>query len=458
MDNQFASLLPAVENYLKLAEDFHSYLSEGEASGKDFATICTQFDSIRKDLWDVIISHEDNIPENSMQTTYNVSNTWVRNFIATFEYTVEDFLNDPATKSLNEAEKRIVLDELFKALIKHLHTWIGDVIYTQNMANNNRNNVLYSGINELEIITSKIEKDIYDPANTAKLYADLCHNVNVAPNNSDQIINTVVSININELNNLGLSDIRLNPFDREVHDVICTLYDYGHMEISPGMIYRILSGNKKKGNIMNKEMREMILNSVLKMMGTIITINAKAEVDAGYLTTQNKTKFEGIYREAIIPAKTYEFSINGHLVKDGILLLDTPPIFHYAAKNRAKAQISRVCSEILNTPLRNTPENIKLRGYFIRMIEALTNPNNHFNNPDVLYETLEKYLQITAPNKNALRVKKSQLRSKVKKLLDYWVKIGYILSYGEIEEKSKERNISSVRKIRIYAEKKKPSK
>ena len=434
MDNQFASLLPAVENYLKLAEDFHSYLSEGEASGKDFATICTQFDSIRKHLWDVIISHEDNIPENSMQTTYNVSNTWVRNFIATFECTVEDFLNDPATKSLNEAEKRIVLDELFKALIQHLHTWIGDVINTQHMANSNQNNgIEYQGNDRAYFIISKICKELYSPENRSKLYDEKINlPVNVAGKNSKKEINTTIFINIDELKDYGLPDIRLNPFDREVHDAICTLWKSGYNEMSISMIYHVLTGNKKSSNSnLSDEMRDLIDKSILKMMGTIIRINAHAEVEAGYL--KKTSIFEAEVIDHVLPARKIKTSVNGHVDVDCIKVYDIPPLYQYA---REKKQIANVENIYLKTPLLNTPENIKLRNYFSRIIEALKNPNNHFNNPDVLYKTLEEYLQITAPNKNALHAKRRQLREKVKKLLDYWVDKKYIISYQEIKKGS----------------------
>ena len=184
---------------------------------------------------------------------------------------------------------------------------------------------------------------------------------------------------------------------------------------------------------MSEETRVKIVKSIDKMIVTRITINATAEVKANMIA-------EAIYENYLIPAKKVSLIVNGQLVKDCIILLDTLPLFAYA---RQKNQIITVDVKLLDTPLTNTPENIELKAYLIRRISSMSNTKNNMR--DVIrYDTLYEYLNITASNDNARKVKHKQIRDKVKKVLDYWMLKKFIKGYKE------EKEGRSVTKVTIY--------
>ena len=162
------------------------------------------------------------------------------------------------------------------------------------------------------------------------------------------------------------------------------------------------------------------------MMATLVTIDASAEISSKMIT-----KTTGIYKGALIPAERVEImELNGQKVTDCIHLLRTPPLYDYA---RDKNQIGTIDIKMLDTPLSNTKENIELKGYLLKRIASIKNAKSNMSDT-IRYDTLYKYLQIKAPNKNALYRQFQDVRNKVKKLLDFWIKMGLISSYEEEKE------------------------
>ena len=278
--------------------------------------------------------------------------------------------------------------------------------------------------------TTKVEGLAFDPEKNPAIYSALVPvRIDVSRRKSQRKkIDTLFAIDFNDMKSSGVSiarEDRITPYDREIHNAVATLASAGNEFINPSMIFQLISGNSGNTNI-SPETRKEILRSIDKMMVTLVTIDASAEVG-----THMITKHTGIYKGPLIPAERVEImELNGQKVTDCIHLLKNPPLYDYA---RDKNQIGSIDIKMLDTPLSNTKENIEIKGYLLRRIASIKNSKSNMSDT-IRYDTLYKYLQIKAPNKNALYRQYQEVRNKVKKLLDFWIKMGLISSYREEKE------------------------
>ena len=92
---------------------------------------------------------------------------------------------------------------------------------------------------------------------------------------------------------------------------------------------------------------------------------------------------------------------------------------------------------MLQAPVNNTTENIELKFYLLRLISSMKNSKSKIKHI-IRYDTLYEYLQIETSDK----FKKKDIRDRVKKILSFWVKQGFILGF---EEEWEGRNIAKVK-------------
>ena len=278
--------------------------------------------------------------------------------------------------------------------------------------------------------TSKVENTAFDPSKNHNIYDEEVVCIDVSKRTSKRKhIDTLLSIDFNDMKKNGVSIPRENfitPYDKEIHNAIVTLVAIGNEFINPSMIFQLLSGNTGKRTKISNETRENIMQSIRKMMMTLIRIDATAEVQSNMLTDK-----KGIYEGPLIPAERIEvIELNGQRVTDCIHLFRTPPLYEYA---RDKNQIGSIEISMLDTPLSNTSENIELKGYLLRRIASLKNSKNNMSDT-IRYDTIFEYLRINAPTKEALKKKHQEIKKKVKQLLDFWIEKGLISSYKEEKE------------------------
>mgnify|MGYP007069897315 CR=1 FL=1 len=281
--------------------------------------------------------------------------------------------------------------------------------------------------------TTKVEGLAFDPVKNPAIYSALVPaRIDVSRRKSQRKkIETLFYIDFKELKQRGVSidyEYLLTPYDREIHNAVATLASAGNEYINPSMIFQLLSGNTGSTNDMSPETRKSILRSIDIMMATLVSIDASAEVSSHMIT-----KTTGIYKGALIPAERVEImELNGQKVTDCIHLLRTPPLYDYA---RDKNQIGTIDIKMLDTPLSNTKENIELKGYLLKRIASIKNTKSHMSDT-IRYDTIYEYLRIdtNTPDKDLLRHKYMDIRNKVKKLLDFWIKMGLITSYTEEKE------------------------
>ena len=281
--------------------------------------------------------------------------------------------------------------------------------------------------------TSKVDNIAFDGERNLAIYDAVNEedvSINVSRANSQKRVETLIYIDFNDAKKNGITisnEERITPYDREIHNAVASLAAEGNEYISTSMIFQLLSGNSSdERNKMSEETRKKIIRSVEKMSATRITVNASAEVKAGMIAKAS-------YVNYLIPSKRVEIILNGQLVKDCIQLLDSLPLFDYASK---KNQIASIDIKMLDAPIQNSPENITLKGYLLRRIMAISKSKYKKNNMNnvIRYDTIYQYLKVQAPNQNALKVKRKQIRDKVKKLLDFWKKEKLIKNYKEEKE------------------------
>lgn len=269
----------------------------------------------------------------------------------------------------------------------------------------------------------KVTKSIFDTRKNHFFYDNPEVLIEVGKKGGKPVRN-IVSINIDKLKSVTLSnDVMLNPYNRALHNIAVSLYAAGNTHFTPRMIYETMNGNSRLHKP-PEQVYKAIMDGMRKLMYTAITIDATEEAKAFGL---DKLKFEGY----LMPVKLVTAQINGQVV-ECFKFLDEPPLYTYARK---KKQISRCDINILAVDLNMTPENITIRDYLLEQIITFKNKKSKLLNV-IRYDTLYEYLDITAPNENALRQAKSDIRSKVRTILNTWTRVGFINGYEEQGERN----------------------
>lgn len=220
----------------------------------------------------------------------------------------------------------------------------------------------------------------------------------------------------------------VNDYDWLIHSAVATSYIVGENEyITFPMIYETMTGNSK--NFLNKQQAIQIEESVLKLMSTVVEIDATEEMEA-----YGKAPY--LYKGNLLYAEMVEDkSINGKLTQC-LHILKKPTLYEYAD---SKNQIDRININLLNTPLNKNTGTLLLQSYLFKRILAIKGSSKL--SPNIVYDTLFKELNISASSDAALRKKQTKVRGQVKTILDFWVQEGFIKNYND---NKKGRKIYSV--------------
>ena len=210
--------------------------------------------------------------------------------------------------------------------------------------------------------------------------------------------------------------------DYDVLSVCISEIEAGNMATTPAIILRGLTGRTKaeiggtSNGAVNKDQRAAILNSIEKLMSTIITIDATETNKAlGY----NDGKAE-IITDTILPCHYKTEKINGQIVDDTIIFDRQSPIFKFADQRN---QIIRYDVSLLDVPNQNnTPLVINLKNQvIIRVLEC----KNHKMTPTITLDDIFKKCRISDKSK---RVKQSA-RETIDKFLTHLQSKGVIKSF-----------------------------
>ena len=98
------------------------------------------------------------------------------------------------------------------------------------------------------------------------------------------------------------------------------------------------------------------------------------------------------------------------------------PIFKYAEKLK---QITSWQTELMKVPVRKTIQNALLCSYLLVKISLVKNSKNKYKNNGILFTTIHEDLNLDVDNRNKIK----NIRDNIRKMFDYWLKIGLIKSY-----------------------------
>ena len=98
------------------------------------------------------------------------------------------------------------------------------------------------------------------------------------------------------------------------------------------------------------------------------------------------------------------------------------PIFKYAEKLK---QITSWQTELMKVPVRKTIQNALLCSYLLVKISLIKNFKNKYKNNGILFTTIHEDLNLDVDNRNKVK----NIRDNIRKMFDYWLKIGLIKSY-----------------------------
>ena len=227
-----------------------------------------------------------------------------------------------------------------------------------------------------------------------------------------------VTINFDDLSGVRFPGRKeLTSFDREVHDAIVTLYvEGGNKYITVNMIYQMMTG--KRGAHCSPIQAEEISKSITKMMVSRAIINVRDEATFRGVTECN-------YDSNILNVKRCQVAINGQTA-EAIKILDAPILYEYAKRRN---QIGRFDVCLLDSPINKSKEVITLDGYLRRRILGMKGKSKL--SPNIKYDTVYKHLEINAGNDSATRKKRERVRKAMKRILDFYVKKGFIRGYTE---------------------------
>ena len=273
---------------------------------------------------------------------------------------------------------------------------------------------------ELTILTSKVASELFAGDFTPGTGKRI--NVQRRELQKKTPVYDVVTVGLEDLKTYGV-EIKgrreLTQYDWEIHDAIMTLFKAGNEYITSSMIFDLISG--KDGATLNPKQQEHITNAITKLMYTVVKIDASEEAKKF-----NKKIDEFVYDGNLVPAERVTVTLNG-TTTETIHPFRTPPLGDYSER---LSQIARIDVKYLNTPVNKNEKTIVLQGFLSRRISTIKR-NPHFSRT-ITYESIYDVVDLSdIKSPGALRNKKNDIRNTTKKILDYWVEVGFISGYSE---------------------------
>ncbi|MBR0288311.1 MAG: hypothetical protein IJQ82_04975 [Selenomonadaceae bacterium] len=214
----------------------------------------------------------------------------------------------------------------------------------------------------------------------------------------------------------------LNEFDYAVFSVCVSFFDKGYQCITVAIIYRALTG---KGNTarVTSDLREAILHSLKKLIGTLIEID-ESEINAAfkYADSDHSKKCS-----AILPAHLDDKIINGN--DASVVYFDREsPLMEIAHQRN---QLLRYDVSLLNAPdIRNTFMNVMLKSYVMRRVVEIKAHKQL--KPTLTFDDIFEKCRI----KNAHNEIKSRARDVIFKLFQHLQTKGFIKSFNVVKKEN----------------------
>ena len=214
----------------------------------------------------------------------------------------------------------------------------------------------------------------------------------------------------------------LNEYDRAVLSICSSEFEDGKRDTTPAIIFRNLTGRVGKGSNAKPHLnqRDDILNSVMKLMNTLIWID---DSDTNEKLGYEPTSASGTC-SAILPAYFVQKTVNGQDAT--VIYFDRESPIMEIAKSRN--QIIRYDTALLDVPnVQNTYMNITIKNYLAcRVTEIML----HHMTPTITFDNLFAKIRIT----DASRDTKMNARAVAKSFFEHLKSRGDIKSFNLVKK------------------------
>lgn len=227
-------------------------------------------------------------------------------------------------------------------------------------------------------------------------------------------VNIAYSIDFEELEKLGNLSIsrHLEPYDKRVYIAIGALYDSGQQNMTYQQIYNAMGYEGRAGARALKKIDEAVTK-----MG-----NAKIFVDNLQESREYRSRTYFKYDGMLLPMERITAVVNGQLAESVVHIFRTLPMLEFA---RERGQFTTIEKKLLDSPLSKTNANIQLEDY---LIDRISHMKNGKAKTRMLFATICERAGITT------KKQKQRAWDKITKLLDYYVKCGFIAGYDRDEK------------------------
>ncbi|MGG3803475.1 hypothetical protein [Metabacillus fastidiosus] len=240
-------------------------------------------------------------------------------------------------------------------------------------------------------------------------------------------IYSAVSLNYNDDNiQIFEKDKRFTPYDRSVHNAVCSIFEAGNTHFTTDQVYRCMNGLDDK-QFVSPQAAGAITKSLDKSRRINVRIdytNEFKERNKDDIDIQKVEEF--VMEDYVLPAKKVTLKAGGKEVS-GYQLNNKPILYEYA---QITNQVLTVPSKLLNTKdvIKSTQEVIVIREYLIRRIEVMKRNKNQTNK--ITLEKIYKEIDHSEPNKD----KSKAVRNILTKLLEKFKEEKYIKDYTFYKE------------------------
>lgn len=216
------------------------------------------------------------------------------------------------------------------------------------------------------------------------------------------------------------NDDPLNEFDYAVFSVCVSYFDAGYKCITLAIIYRALTSKSNTARL-RPDLRDAILNSLKKLIGTVIEID-ETDVNSAFKYADND---HSKHISAILPAHFDDKIINGQ--DASVIHFDRESPLMEIARNRK--QLLKYEVSLLDAPsIRNTFMNIMLKSYVMRRVVEIKSHKRL--SPILTFDDIFKKCRID----NAHREIKSRAREVIVKFFEHLQAKGFIKSFELTKE------------------------
>ena len=282
--------------------------------------------------------------------------------------------------------------------------------------------ILRNAIKDVQELRSIIPKDVF--ITNSRVANELRH---MAPNEErtltvgrkgSQLVEIKTTINFNDKNIQLAENASITPYDKIVHDAVCSLYSAGNDTFTPEMVYRAMNGMIESEFVSPKSI-QMIVDSLEKLRFTDITIDYTEQVRM----MQPRDAFD-LARVSGSMLMLQKVTVStGGVTKWAYRLASCPIVYEYS---RLIKQIIPIRLDLLNTKetTRSTDTVIIIRQYILQRVELMKNKKNNMNSRMITYDSI--YELLGTPDDRKLR---ATIRSQTERLLDNYIGKEYIAGY-----------------------------